>query len=45
MFAVPGAQLRELYPRLGDFGALGKELDPAVKFTNAFVRDVLHPLT
>ncbi|MFC9915783.1 D-arabinono-1,4-lactone oxidase [Streptomyces sp. NPDC127197] len=41
VFAAPGAQLRELYPRLGDFRALVKDLDPAGKFTNAFVRDFL----
>ncbi|MGW3731036.1 D-arabinono-1,4-lactone oxidase [Streptomyces sp. NPDC000851] len=41
VFAVPGAQLRELYPRLGDFRALAKELDPAGKFTNAFVQAIL----
>ncbi|RZB15394.1 FAD-binding protein [Streptomyces sp. F001] len=41
VFAVPGAQLRELYPRLGDFRTLAKELDPAGKFTNAFVQAIL----
>ncbi|MDC2960802.1 FAD-binding protein [Streptomyces gilvifuscus] len=41
VFAVPAAVLRGRYPRLGDFRALARELDPAGKFTNAFVRDVL----
>jgi xylitol oxidase len=41
VFAVPAAVLRSRYPRLGDFRALARELDPAGKFTNAFVRDVL----
>ena len=41
VFTVPAAVLRERYPRLDDFRALTRELDPAGKFTNAFVRDVL----
>ncbi|MFD8308856.1 FAD-binding protein [Streptomyces sp. NPDC059690] len=41
VFAVPAAVLRGRYPRLGDFRALARELDPAGKFSNAFVRDVL----
>ncbi|MER5750577.1 FAD-binding protein [Streptomyces sp. NPDC002088] len=41
VFAVPAGVLRGRYPRLGDFRALVRELDPAGKFTNAFVRDVL----
>ncbi|MFJ5261860.1 FAD-binding protein [Streptomyces sp. NPDC088387] len=41
VFETPAAALRERYPRLGDFRALAQELDPAGKFTNAFVRDVL----
>ncbi|MER5512511.1 FAD-binding protein [Streptomyces sp. NPDC002766] len=41
VFAVPAAVLRSRYPRLGDFRALARELDPAGKFSNAFVRDVL----
>jgi xylitol oxidase len=41
VFEVPAARLRELYPRLGDFAGLVRELDPAGKFSNAFVRDVL----
>ncbi|MGW2833230.1 D-arabinono-1,4-lactone oxidase [Streptomyces sp. NPDC001286] len=41
VFAVPAAVLRGRYPRLGDFRALARELDPAGKFTNTFVRDVL----
>lgn len=41
VFTVPAAVLGERYPRLADFRALARELDPAGKFTNAFVRDVL----
>ncbi|MER6980894.1 FAD-binding protein [Streptomyces carpinensis] len=41
VFAVPAAALRGRYPRLDDFQALVRELDPAGKFTNAFVRDLL----
>ncbi|MCL8014447.1 FAD-binding protein [Streptomyces sp. AS02] len=38
---VPAEVLRGRYPRLADFRALARELDPAGKFANAFVRDVL----
>ncbi|MEV5886251.1 D-arabinono-1,4-lactone oxidase [Streptomyces sp. NPDC052020] len=41
VFTTPAARLRGRYPRLDDFRALARELDPAGKFTNAFVRDVL----
>ncbi|MFK0121340.1 FAD-binding protein [Streptomyces sp. NPDC090994] len=41
VFTTAPARLRELYPRLGDFGALVRELDPAGTFTNAFVSEVL----
>ncbi|MFD7456906.1 MULTISPECIES: FAD-binding protein [unclassified Streptomyces] len=41
VFAVPAGVVRERYPRLGDFAALARELDPEGKFTNAFVRNVL----
>ncbi|WAX77238.1 FAD-binding protein [Streptomyces sp. KMM 9044] len=41
VFTTPAAKLRALYPRLGDFRALARSLDPAGKFSNAFVRDVL----
>jgi xylitol oxidase len=41
VFTVPPAVLRERFPRIGDFRALTRELDPAGKFSNAFVRDVL----
>lgn len=41
VFTVRPEVLRERYPRLGDFAALARELDPAGKFANAFVRDVL----
>ncbi|WP_075732080.1 D-arabinono-1,4-lactone oxidase [Streptomyces acidiscabies] len=41
VFTTAPAALRERYPRLDDFRTLRDELDPAGKFTNAFVRDVL----
>ncbi|MFF9622890.1 FAD-binding protein [Streptomyces griseosporeus] len=41
VFTTPAGVLRERYPRLGDFRRLVAELDPAGKFTNAFVRGVL----
>jgi len=41
VFTMPAPAVRGLYPRLGDFRALARALDPAGKFTNAFVRDVL----
>jgi xylitol oxidase len=41
VFTVPPAVLRGRYPRLDDFGALARALDPEGKFANAFVRDVL----
>ncbi|WP_338895419.1 FAD-binding protein [Streptomyces sp. TG1A-60] len=41
VFAVPAAALRASYPRLGDFRTLADTLDPAGKFRNAFVREVL----
>ncbi|OIJ63373.1 D-arabinono-1,4-lactone oxidase [Streptomyces mangrovisoli] len=45
VFTVPGAELRERYPRLGDFGALRERLDPAGTFTNAFLADFVDPLS
>ncbi|MEU6477580.1 D-arabinono-1,4-lactone oxidase [Streptomyces sp. NPDC047017] len=41
VFTVPAAVLRGRYPRLDAFRALARELDPAGKFTNAFVRTLL----
>ncbi|MEU3894691.1 FAD-binding protein [Streptomyces sp. NPDC045251] len=41
VFTTPASELGALYPRLGDFRALAQDLDPAGKFTNAFVRGVL----
>ena len=41
VFTVPAAELRNRYPRLDDFRALARELDPDGKFANVFVRDVL----
>ncbi|MFD4620855.1 FAD-binding protein [Streptomyces sp. NPDC058475] len=45
VFTVPSEILRGRYPRLGDFRALVASLDPAGKFTNAFVGNVLQPLS
>lgn len=41
VFAMPASAVRELYARMGDFAGLVRELDPAGKFTNAFVRGLL----
>ncbi|MGW0870547.1 FAD-binding protein [Streptomyces sp. NPDC002740] len=41
VFEVPADVVRGRYPRIDDFTALARVLDPAGKFTNAFVRDVL----
>ncbi|WP_395575047.1 FAD-binding protein [Streptomyces sp. BK79] len=41
VFTTSADRLRALYPRLDDFRALTRDLDPAGKFTNAFVRGVL----
>ncbi|CAM5710318.1 D-arabinono-1,4-lactone oxidase [Streptomyces fumanus] len=41
VFTTAPAVLAARYPRLGDFAALVRELDPAGVFTNAFVRQVL----
>ena len=41
MFTVAAVDLGALYPRLGDFRALAEVLDPAGKFRNTFVREVL----
>ncbi|MFD9396334.1 FAD-binding protein [Streptomyces sp. NPDC060000] len=41
VFEVPADVVRGRYPRIDDFTALARVLDPAAKFTNAFVRDVL----
>ncbi|MFF8726117.1 FAD-binding protein [Streptomyces sp. NPDC015171] len=41
VFGVPPAVLRARYPRLADFAALARSLDPAGTFANAFVRDLL----
>lgn len=41
VFGMPPAVVRGRYTRLGDFRALARSLDPAGKFTNAFVADVL----
>ncbi|GAA4011279.1 D-arabinono-1,4-lactone oxidase [Streptomyces plumbiresistens] len=41
VFTVPAAVLRGFYPRLDDFRALTRELDPTGKFANTFVQDVL----
>jgi xylitol oxidase len=41
VFTMPAAVVRERYPRLGDFAALARELDPEGKFANEFVRNAL----
>lgn len=41
VFDVAPEALRGRYPRLGEFRSLVGELDPAGKFANAFVRDML----
>ncbi|MEV1065078.1 FAD-binding protein [Streptomyces sp. NPDC050263] len=41
VFETPAGVVRARYPRIDDFTALARVLDPAGKFTNAFVRDVL----
>lgn len=41
VFEAPAAAVRGRYPRMDDFTALARELDPAGKFANDFVRDVL----
>lgn len=43
VYGLPAAAVRGRYPRIDDFRALVRELDPAGTFTNAFVRDVLGP--
>ncbi|TGN76563.1 FAD-binding protein [Streptomyces bauhiniae] len=41
VFAMPSAVIRGRLPRLADFRALVAELDPARKFANEFVREIL----
>ncbi|WP_109001091.1 FAD-binding protein [Streptomyces rishiriensis] len=41
VFQLPPDAVRGRYPRIDDFTALARVLDPAGKFSNAFVRDVL----
>ncbi|MFF5480297.1 D-arabinono-1,4-lactone oxidase [Streptomyces sp. NPDC012935] len=41
VFTTPTEVLRGRYPRLADFRALARELDPGRKFTNTFVQDIL----
>ncbi|MEV5934214.1 D-arabinono-1,4-lactone oxidase [Streptomyces sp. NPDC052079] len=41
VFTMPAAVLHARYPRLHDFRALVRDMDPDGKFTNAFVRDVV----
>ncbi|MFE9452331.1 FAD-binding protein [Streptomyces sp. NPDC006739] len=41
VFTVPAAALRRRHPRLDDFRALARALDPSGKFANVFVRGVL----
>ncbi|MGW2469078.1 D-arabinono-1,4-lactone oxidase [Streptomyces bauhiniae] len=41
VFEMPSAVVRERFPKLADFRALAAELDPAGKFANEFVREIL----
>ncbi|MFF7160500.1 FAD-binding protein [Streptomyces sp. NPDC008086] len=41
VFMVPPEVVGGRYPRLDDFRALARELDPGRKFANAFVQDIL----
>lgn len=41
VFEMPSAVVRGRFPRLADFRALAAELDPAGKFANEFVREIL----
>ncbi|MGW2209845.1 FAD-binding protein [Streptomyces sp. NPDC001781] len=41
VFEMPSAVVRERFPRLAGFRALAAGLDPAGKFANAFVREIL----
>ncbi|MFJ4424004.1 FAD-binding protein [Streptomyces bobili] len=41
VYELPASVVRGRYPRIDDFRALARDLDPAGTFTNAFVRDVL----
>ncbi|MFD8674560.1 FAD-binding protein [Streptomyces seoulensis] len=41
VFEMPSAVVKEQLPRLADFRALAAELDPAGKFANEFVREIL----
>ncbi|MET7452090.1 FAD-binding protein [Streptomyces sp. NPDC005574] len=41
VFTVPTRVLRGRYPRLDEFRALVRDLDPEGKFSNVFVRDLL----
>ncbi|WP_031171986.1 FAD-binding protein [Streptomyces durhamensis] len=41
VYGIPSAVVRGRYTRLPDFRTLARSLDPAGKFTNAFVRDLL----
>ncbi|MFD3656850.1 FAD-binding protein [Streptomyces sp. NPDC058620] len=42
VFTVRPDVLRGRYPRMTDFEALARELDPSATFTNTFLRDVLY---
>jgi xylitol oxidase len=39
LFTMPAAEVKARYPRLGDFQALCRRLDPDGKFRNAFLDD------
>ncbi|MFF0384757.1 FAD-binding protein [Streptomyces sp. NPDC004286] len=41
VFEMPSAVIKGRLPRLADFRALAAELDPAAKFANEFVREII----
>ena len=38
LFSVPAAELERRYPRLAEFRALRRSLDPSGKFLNSYLR-------
>ncbi|GHF26544.1 D-arabinono-1,4-lactone oxidase [Pseudolysinimonas yzui] len=41
VFAMSGAELREVFPRLAEFSILARQLDPTSKFSNEYLDGVL----
>jgi len=41
VFTMPAERVRSAYPRFGDFARLAKSYDPAGKFRNQFLNDIL----